>query len=60
MALMLVSQGLGNATAVAATLICRLCTLWLAVLIGFAAMLGLRLRPARDHLKIDVGRQEGR
>lgn len=39
MAVMLKFQGFSAADAVAATLICRMCTLWLAVGIGALAML---------------------
>jgi len=40
MAILLVSLGIDHATAVAATLICRVATLWFAVLLGFI-MIGL-------------------
>jgi uncharacterized protein (TIRG00374 family) len=41
MSLLLVAMGADLATAVAATLICRIATLWFAVAIGFIALVGL-------------------
>lgn len=44
MTLLLVALGAENAVAVAATLVCRAATLWLAVIIGLCVMAGLSLR----------------
>lgn len=44
MTLLLMAVGVDNAVAVAATLVCRAATLWLAVVIGLCVMAGLSLR----------------
>jgi uncharacterized protein (TIRG00374 family) len=44
--LMRSAQGVDQPTAVAATIVTRLCTLWFAVVLGFAALLVLRRRRA--------------
>jgi uncharacterized protein (TIRG00374 family) len=44
MTLLLMALGADNAVAVAATLVCRAATLWLAVVIGLCVMAGLSLR----------------
>jgi uncharacterized protein (TIRG00374 family) len=44
MLLLLNSQGVTDSTAVAATLICRIATLWFAVAIGFGAVLSLGIK----------------
>jgi uncharacterized protein (TIRG00374 family) len=43
MSLLLMAMGAELATAVAATLICRIATLWFAVAIGFLALIGLEI-----------------
>ncbi len=47
MALMLVASGVDSATAIAATLLCRIATLWFAVLIGLVAMAVITTRTAQ-------------
>lgn len=44
MGLLLISIGVDNATSVAATLVCRIATLWFAVMIGLLASLVLAMR----------------
>lgn len=48
MGLLLVLAGADTATAIAATLICRLATLWFAVAIGLVVVVGLEIRLKRD------------
>ena len=48
MGLLLMAVGADVATAVAATLICRVATLWFAIVIGLAVAVGLETRMRRD------------
>ena len=48
MGLLLMAVGTDVATAVAATLICRVATLWFAIVIGLAVAVGLETRMRRD------------
>jgi uncharacterized protein (TIRG00374 family) len=52
--LLLTATGLGNAEAITVTLICRLATLWLAVLIGLLAILWLEKNPELARAGEDV------
>jgi uncharacterized membrane protein YbhN (UPF0104 family) len=52
MAVLLVAIGIGPAEAFVIAVLCRLATLWLAVLIGLLSMLWLEHRPFSPAVKI--------
>jgi len=52
MSLLLIAAGLNHETALTATIVCRLTTLWFAVIIGMIIMLWMTLRPQLIQPKI--------